>query len=784
MATTILDVLEFDRIQDQLADRCQFSLSMERAFELGPTHRPEIVRYLLDVTSEAVELLERRPDMTVGGVKDIRDHIERAGLGAMLTPSDLLEVLDTVSAARNLRRSFLRIEDRAENFPHFSEFISYVADLPGLEADLRRSISDHGEVLDSASDELATIRRQLRAAQSRAAERIRRYTQGSEFADALQEPIVTTRAGRFVVPVRADRRAQLPGMVHDTSASGQTLFVEPAEMVELNNRVRELESAEQHEVERILRLLSRRVADSEDALLTTLDGMAAIDLALAKARLAAAMRAIRPEIDESTDPERRRLALNRARHPLLPADQVVPLDIVLGRDYRVLVITGPNTGGKTVALKTVGLLALMTQSGLFIPADEGSQLPIFDAIYADIGDEQSIEQSLSTFSSHIVRVIAALNGATSQSLVLLDELGAGTDPEEGAALARAVITELLEIGCLAIGTTHYSELKTFAYTTPGVENASVEFDVETLSPTYRLEIGLPGRSNALLIAARLGMPEKILERARSYMDPEAEHADVLITEIRQRRREAEQALAEAEARLREAEQRLEEAEQRRAAAEREALAAIEAELAEAREHIRNIRRMPEQVPQQEVRAARERAQQELQEAARQVRRTARERQPEQPRQQRLKVGDTVELLAIGGEGEIIGFSEDGYDAEIQMGAFKLTQPVRDLKLVKSSGSERRQRGSIRPPAPSRSVEPELHLRGQRAGTVEVMLDSYLDDAYLSHMPFVRIVHGKGTGALREAVREVLARHPLVERFETPPEREGGEGVTIVYLKES
>ena len=783
MATTILDVLEFSQIRKMLAEHCQFSLSIERAQELGPTNRREIVLYLLDVTSEAVDLLESRPEFSVGGVKDIRERVERAAIGSILSPADLLDVLDTVAAARTLRRSFFRIEDRAGRFPQISEFVSFVADMPGLEADLRRSISEHGEILDTASDELASIRRRLRSAQSRAAERIRRYTQNSDYTDALQEPIVTSRGGRFVVPVRADRRSQLPGMVHDTSASGQTLFVEPAEMVELNNRVRELESAEQHEVERILRWLTNQVASNQDELLTTLDGMAAIDLALAKARLARRLSATRPAISEPAEPGMRTLALNKARHPLLPRDEVVPLDLLLGRDYRVLVITGPNTGGKTVALKTVGLLALMAQAGLYIPADAGSELPVFDAVYADIGDEQSIEQSLSTFSSHIVRVIAALEDLTDQSLVLFDELGAGTDPEEGSALARAIISRLVETGCLAIATTHYSELKTYAYSTDQVENASVEFDVKTLSPTFRLEIGVPGRSNALAIAARLGMPDEIIEHSRSFIDPETEHADVLISEIRSRRREAEDALVEAERRREEAEAKLQEAEERRSRAEIDALAEIERELADAREYIRSIRGMPDQVPQAELSRSRTSAQEQLNQATREVRRTARQRVPRQDTPAPLQVGDTVELMALGGEGEVVAFSDDGFDAEVQMGAFKIWQPTRDLKKIKGASGPTRRAG-VRTPAPSRSVDPELHLRGQRAGSIEVALDSYLDDAYLSHMPFVRIVHGKGTGALREAVREVLGRHPLVKRFETPPANEGGDGVTIVYLKES
>ena len=783
MASTILDTLEFTRIQQMLANQCQLSLSIERAAELGPTNKPEIVSYLLDVTSEAVDLLESRPEFSIGGVKDIRNPVERAVIGSMLTPPELLDVLDTVSAARALRRTFIRIDDRTVRFPHIDEFVGFVADLPGLESDLRRSVSEHGGILDSASDELARIRRQLRAAQTRAAERIRRYTQSADYTDALQEPIVTSRGGRFVVPVRSDRRSQLPGMVHDTSASGQTLFVEPTEMVELNNQVRELESAEQHEIERILRWLTAQIAAKEDELLSTLDGIAALDLALAKARLGRSMSATRPAITDASDSRKRRIALNKARHPLLPADEVVPLDLVLGGDYRVLVITGPNTGGKTVALKTIGLMALMTQAGLFIPTDDGSEMPIFDGIYADIGDEQSIEQSLSTFSSHIVRVISALEAVSEESLILFDELGAGTDPEEGSALARAVIARLVDSGCLAVGTTHYSELKTFAYSMNEVENASVEFDVETLSPTYRLEVGVPGRSNALAIAAQLGMPAEILEDARSFLDPDAEHADILISEIRTLRREAEEALRAAERVREEADQRLQEAEERRARAEIDALATVEQELAEAREHIRNIRRLPDQVPSKDVSSTRAAAQDQLNRVTREVRRATRTRAPSQPAAALPGVGDTVELLALGGEGEVVGISEDGFDAEVQMGAFKIWQPLRDLKKLKGAPQKPR-RQAVRVPAPSRQVDAEIHLRGQRAGSIEVVLDGYLDDAYLSHMPFVRIVHGKGTGALREAVREVLTRHPLVKRFETPPYNEGGDGVTIAYLKEA
>lgn len=781
MTTTILDTLEFDQVLAMLVRHCSFSLAAERALELGPASDHSTVTYLLDVTRQAYELVESRPTFGVGGVRDIREQVSRAALGSILSPTDLLAVLDTVSSARKLRGSFRKIESSIEGdaYPAFSEFVDHVADLPNLEGDLKQAIGENGEVLDSASDELRRIRQQLRTAHSRVVERIRRYLTSSDHSSALQELIVTTRDGRYVVPVRSDRRSQLGGIVHDTSASGQTLFVEPYEMVELNNRWRELQAAERHEIERILIWLTEQVAREEEPLLITLDAMAAIDLALAKARFAVSARLNQPVVPpEGT----RRIVLHQARHPLLDRKIVVPIDIQLGVDFRILVITGPNTGGKTVALKTVGLAVLMAQSGLFIPADPGSELSVFDGIFADIGDEQSIEQSLSTFSSHMTRVIATLGAVTGESLVLFDELGAGTDPQEGAALARTLIEELLDIGCLAITTTHYSELKSFAYMTPHVENGSVEFDLATLSPTYRLLVGIPGRSNALAIASRLGLPEQVLNRARAYLDPDTEHVDALLSEIVSRRNAAEAASREAAQDRRSAEAALREAEQQRAAAQREALLEIEQELAEARAAIRRLERMPVETPVPEARKQASAARKELEEATRQVRQTQRKRQPALLTNQTLKLGDTVSLTTLGGEGEIVGFSPDGLEADIQMGAFKLRQPIDDLRKVRKakqqSGAQR-----ISTPPPRQRVDMELNLRGQRAAGVEKELDDYLNDAYLANIPWVRIIHGKGTGALREVVRQFLSGHPLVTHYETPPPNEGGDGVTIVHLRE-
>jgi DNA mismatch repair protein MutS2 len=789
LATDILTTLEFDRVREHLQRHCQFSVAAERAVELGPSSDAGRVDYLLRVTAEAYELIEAHAAFGVRGCRDIRAHLRRAAMGGVLQPGDLLEVLDTIAAARTVRRTFLRIDDAVERFPAIDEFVGFISELPGLEADLRRSISDRGEVLDTASDRLRTIRRDLRAAHSRVVERINRYIQASQYAPAIQDPIVTQRDGRYVVPVRTDRRGQIPGVVHDTSASGQTLFVEPMEVVELNNRWRELQLAERHEIERILTALSNRIGDESDKLERSLEALAAIDLALAKARYASSIRATRPRISDADIDAGQRVVLIRARHPLLDPATVVPIDVVLGEGFRVLIITGPNTGGKTVALKTVGLMALMAQTGLFIPADEGSVLPVFDGLFADIGDEQSIEQSLSTFSSHMVRVIAMLRDVTRRSLVLLDEMGAGTDPEEGAALARSIVIELLERGCLAIATTHYSELKAFAYTTEGTENGSVEFDLATLAPTYRLIVGVPGQSNALAIASRLGMPDGVIDRARSFLSPDVERIETLLDEIRRRRSEAESAQQEAARARRDADAlrasaraELNEAEVIRESARAEAIRDVEAELADARQAIRRVRELPDRVAPGEAQATVRETREDLERAAQQVRKyTRRARPAAQPTP--IRVGDMVEITTLGGEGEVTGFSDDGDEADIQMGAFKVRQPVALLRRI---GRAKRSAPTVvaRMPPPRRDVDMELHLRGQRAAGADRLVDEYLNDAYLSRLPVVRIVHGKGTGALREVVRQVVSKHPLVERFETPPHYEGGDGVTVVYLREA
>jgi len=793
MHEAVLAKLEYPQVLERLAARCRFGVAAERARELGPSGDRATVAYLLGVTAEAVDLLTNFPDVTIGGARDIRALVQRAAKGGRLLPPDLLLVHDMVSAARHLRRTFSRLPDAETRFPSLAEFVEHVADLPDIEADIARSIGPRGDVLDTASPDLARIRREVRVAHGRLMDRINGLLTGGRFANAIQDAIVTMRDGRYVIPIKAEARGHVPGVVHDTSASGQTLFVEPLDVVDLNNKWRELQLAEQHEIERILDALSARIGAKAHALELTVDAVAALDLAMAKARLAFDMKAHRPRLWEGEAAGERghathRISLVRARHPLLDPSTVVPIDVHLGEDYRILLITGPNTGGKTVALKTIGLLTLMAQTGLYIPADDTSVVSVFPAVFADIGDEQSIEQSLSTFSAHMRNVVEMLRHVTPDDLVLLDELGAGTDPQEGSALARALISALLECGPLVIATTHYSEVKAYAYATPGVENASVEFDVKTLAPTYRLMIGVPGRSNALAIARRLGMPDEIVRAAGTYVDPDELRVDTLLQDIRARREEAERALERARAAEQDAAQlrrrtarELREAEDARQRAREEALAEAEAELADVRETLRRLQRDRELVAVTREHVAQRR--EESEQAAEKVRifRRERIRKPKPLHGEKpIRRGDRVLIVSLGQEGEVLDVS--GGVAEVQLGSLKMRQPLDALRRLGAATPTRQERTTFKPAAPA-FVPLEIDLRGNRAAEIGGMLERYLDDAYRSGLPYVRIIHGKGTGALRQTVRDLLNGHPLVARHELAPAAEGGEGATVAYLRE-
>jgi DNA mismatch repair protein MutS2 len=792
----VLAKLEFPAVLRMLAARCRFSLAAERALELGPSGDIEQVAYLLDVTAEAADLQTDFPDVVVGAARDVRALVEKAAKGARLQPAELLQVLDMVAASRTLRRSFLRLPEGESRFPELNRFVDHLAELPSLETDINRSIGPRGDVLDTASVALASIRREVRVAQSRLMDRLNALVTGGKYASALQDAIITTRDGRYVVPVKAEARSSVPGVVHDTSASGQTLFVEPFDVVELNNKWREKQIEEQHEIDRVLDGLSAAVGAKGDQIAASVEATAAIDLAMAKARLAFDLKAHRPCLWDPVvggTPEpgghpTHRIVLKRARHPLLDPAAVVPTDIELGESFRVLVITGPNTGGKTVALKTVGLLCAMAQTGLFIPADDESVLSVFPAIFADIGDEQSIQQSLSTFSAHMRTVISMLGHVTPDSLVLLDELGAGTDPQEGSALARSLIADLLERGPLTIATTHYSEVKAFAYATEGVENASVEFDVQTLAPTYRMTIGVPGRSNALAIARRLGMPGAVLDRASGLLDPDEIRADTLLQDIRRRRDEADDVLRQARESEQAADQlrriaarELREAERQRAEARAEALAEAEAEMAVVRDTLKRLQRDRETLAlSREHVEGRRREVEAASETVREFRQRKTPRPaPEQGRKP-ISAGDRVRIVSLGQEGEVLAVS-DGM-ADVSLGALKTRQPVGALERLGRAKTPKQERVVFKP-AMSEAVNMELDLRGYRAGDVEEMLERYVDSAHRGGLPWVRIIHGKGTGALRNVVREYLSQHPAVLKHELAPQEQGGDGATVATLKE-
>ncbi len=780
--------LELPKILAHVARHTAFSAGRELALALTPSTDPGEVRRRLRLTAEARRLLATRPAATVGGARDVRPLVVQAKKAGVLQPHELLDICQTLKAGRHLRRIILHGRDE---FPGLFRIANRIEPCRALVETIEAAVDDAGAVKDTASPRLRNIREELAAVHDRLLDKLQRIITNPNNQSWLQEPIITQRAGRYVVPVKVEHRGRVRGIVHDQSASGATVFVEPLETLELNNRWRELQLAEEREVERILRELSALVAENGDEITWTVEALAQLDLHMAQAQYAEELRAVEPELTSPLDRGGREpyLLLQRARHPLIPQDQVVPVDIWLGPDFHALVITGPNTGGKTVTLKTVGLLCLMTMCGLHIPADEGSRVPVFDNVFADIGDEQSIEQSLSTFSAHMTNIIRILGQITPRSLVLIDEIGAGTDPVEGAALARALLAHLVERGTSTIVATHYSELKMWAHTTPGVQNASVEFDDETLRPTYRLTIGLPGRSNALTIAERLGLSPQIIARARQHFSHHELELEALLRDIRNAReraeqeaRAAEEARRQAEAMRAELEERLAHIEQERVevlnTARQEARREVEAVRAQLRHVARQLERYGQQVT--ELRTMRDELRRLERERLAPVRRAA--RQPEPTQEQRpLRVGDRVWVPSLGREALVVALHGD--QAEVAAGAFRLRARVDELE-------RRDEERPTPPPLPpgvrvvrqsTRRPSRELDLRGQTVDEALAALDAYLDEAYMAGLPTVRVIHGKGTGALRRAVREALEGHPLVAAFRPGDRHEGGNGVTVVEL---
>lgn len=808
MDTKTLNTLEYPKILERLASYCAFAASAEKARALLPTDDPEEAVRRQAETSEAVAMLSTRPDLSIGGARDVRQVVDLAAHNGVLAPADLLDIKSTLVAARTLARTFERLENQ---FPHLSIIAGHLPGPSGLVDAITRAISDRGEILDSASEKLSAIRRDLRVAHDRLMTKLQRLVSDPNSSQYLQEAIITQRDGRYVIPLRAEFKGRIKSIVHDQSSSGATLFVEPLGVVEHNNQYRELLLAERDEERRILADLSMQTAIQAASILRAVDTIAELDLRFACAKYSDHLFATQPTlhpIPKSAPANSRHpgsiIRIYQARHPLLDPQTVVPIDVELDDKTFALVVTGPNTGGKTVSLKTVGLLALMAQSGLHIPAHSGSEISLFHAVYADIGDEQSIEQSLSTFSGHITNIIRILQNADRRSLVIMDELGAGTDPQEGAALARSLLSHLLERGITTLVTTHHPELKAFAHSTPGVVNASVEFDLETLRPTYHLTIGLPGRSNALAIAQRLGMPDPIIASARSELNPTDLRSDDLLDEIHRQRDLSRQARSLAEKARREAESLRTELSSRLEKIEDERLKVLEQARREAKEQVDGL-----QDELRETRRALLRARQplealrDLEEQVEELAETVAaplERQSAevggQPVRRALRLGDKVRLPALNMQGVLTSISEE--EAEVQVGMLRIRSRLAELVLAGGEGDQPASLPQGRLPTARDVAKPkraaladfapaspgiELDLRGQRADEALDALERYLDSAFLAGLPWVRIIHGKGTGKLRLAVREALSQHPHVKSFESGSEKEGGDGVTVAKMTE-
>ena len=791
-----LSTLELPKVLERLASHAAFSASKDLARGLEPTADLEEARRRQAETTEAARLLSMHSSLSIGGAHDVRPQAIQSSRGAVLEPQELLDLKATLISARTLTRFF---EKGAAGAPTLGAIAGGLQPTPGVIEAITQTLDERGEVLDSASPALQSIRVELRLAHERLNTKLQRLITDPKLIPMLQEPIITQRDGRYVVPLRAEFKGRLRAIVHDQSASGATLFVEPLTVVDLNNQVRELMLAERDEVRRVLAAVSTLVGQHVTAIVETVEALARLDLAFAKARYALVLRASEPLLRERRPTRAGHpgsiLRLHQARHPLLDPARVVPIDLEFDPDTFVLVITGPNTGGKTVSLKTAGLLALMAQCGLHLPADSGSELTTFDAVYADIGDEQSIEQSLSTFSSHITTIIRVLQQADEGSLVVLDELGAGTDPQEGSALARAILGELIERRITTLVATHYSELKAYAHTTPGVRNASMEFDLETLRPTYHLTIGLPGRSNALAIARRLGLGLELIERARALVAPEEIQAEQLLDEIHRQRdaaRVARQAAELAGEQLREQTQeltaRLEGLEEERRQVLQAARDQAQAEVQGLHDEIDALRRRLA-VAAQPLQAVEEIAE-ALDELEDRTEAPVERRAPAPAAPRVFRLGQRVRLPALQTTGVL---TEIGVQhVEVQIGRLRVRARLEELALPEEqeeSEAERQARRGV-PERVARSIvvpEPppfELDLRGRMVDEALEELERRLDAASYAGLPFVRIIHGKGTGRLRQAIRDTLRANPYAASFQAGTDAEGGDGVTVVHLKQT
>ena len=780
--------LELPAILAMLARHAVSDAARERALAVSPSTDAATVKRLLAETSAARGMMVKRGGPSFSGVKDVRASLSRADMGGCLNIRELMDIAGVLGAARQAR-SYAAGDGRGNEKTCIDGLFNSLITNRFLEDKITGSIAGEDELADAASPELASIRRLIRAASARVRDALQKIISSPSYAKALQDPIITTRSERYVVPVKAEFKNAVPGLVHDVSASGATLFIEPMAAVKANNELRELRAREKAEVERILMELSADCAEHADDITRDFGILVSLDLIFAKAKLSYEYDGMEPEISE------RAVALRRARHPLLPKDTAVPIDLELGGDYDTLVITGPNTGGKTVTLKTIGLMCAMAACGLHLPVADGSCVPVFDAVLADIGDEQSIEQSLSTFSSHMTNIVRILNECGPNTLILFDELGAGTDPTEGAALAISIIEYARARGAVIAATTHYAELKVYATTAKGVMNASCEFDVATLRPTYRLLVGIPGKSNAFAISERLGVPAEIIADAKGRVGTESASFEATIEKLESVRQALERDRDEAQRKLREAEENRKESAKikielsmRLEKAELKAKRDAERIIAEAREtaeaafaEIDEMRaRMNDEEDHRAANEARGALRRRLNEAEESF-----AEKPAMPEEKRgptrpAVVGDTVELLSMGVKAEVTGINKDG-SLSLRAGIMNVTARQEEVRVTEAQ-PKKKVASTGNTTFRQAAVAPELDLRGMETLEAIPVMERYIDSAVMGKLHTVTIIHGKGTGALRQAVQQALRKNKAVKSFRLGRYGEGETGVTVVELK--
>ncbi len=782
-----LNVLEFDKIKKMLTDMAVTQSGKLKCEQLLPESDKYVIERLLKETSEAENMCLKKGNPPISPIGEIKGSVMRAEAGGTLSPRELLNCAHTLRISYEIS-GYIDEDDFEETYPMLADICRGIFIDKKTSQKIISAIISEEEIADDASSELMSLRRKVKSFEGQIRETLNNMIKSSKYSLALQDAIVTMRGDRFVVPVKSEHRAIVPGIVHDSSSSGATVFVEPMAVVEINNKIRECKIKEKEEIEKILQHFSNLIAEDAKGLTRDWEIITKLDFAFAKGKLSLKMKGATPDINSDGI-----INIKKGRHPLLDEKKVVPTDIYLGEKFDTLVITGPNTGGKTVALKTLGLLTLMAQSGLSIPALPGSQIAVFNSVFADIGDEQSIEQSLSTFSAHMVNIVRILNEADYSSLVLFDELGAGTDPVEGAALAIAILERMKAIGAKTAATTHYSEIKLYALDTPRVENAACEFDVTTLRPTYKLLIGVPGKSNAFAISKRLGLEDELIERAKALVDGESTKFEDVVSSLEETRKIAEIEREEAESARAESEKALDRAKKEQASIEKQK----EKILRDAREDAKRIY---------------ENAKREADEIIKEMRKGAKDAQSMEANRQKLKkglgevedklsenvfkqknppidpkkllLGQTVEVTSMGQKGSVLTLPDKNGNLTVQTGILKINVHISQLKMVNEVKEEKKKKGSVSGTSLNKtvSIKSEIDLRGYMVDEALIEIDKYLDDAVLSGLDSVRIIHGKGTGALRGAVQEFLRRHHHAKSFRMGAFGEGDMGVTVVELK--